>query len=147
VFISPLLRTAIIFIELYIYPKVKVGLSSHQPVCVCVCVCVCVPLINLNRLVDLDEILYGGDGIKDDHDYILFNAVASTIPKWPTFKFLRWVQILNRLVDLDKMLYECRESRHISSSQNFLLIIIILNCYKNICDLIRVPMEEQITPG
>jgi tryptophan 2,3-dioxygenase len=97
----------------------KVGLSSHQPVCVCV------PVINLNRLVDLDEILYGGDGIEDDHDYILFNAVASTIPKWLTFKVLRWVQILNRLVDLDKM-YECRESRHISSSQNFLLIIIIL---------------------
>jgi hypothetical protein len=31
--------------------------------------------------VDLDEILYGGDDIENDLDYILFNAVALTIPK------------------------------------------------------------------
>jgi hypothetical protein len=48
--------------------------------------------------VDLDEILYGGDDI-------LFNSVASTIPKWRTFKLLRWVLLLNRLVDLDEILY------------------------------------------
>jgi hypothetical protein len=53
----------------------------------------------------LDEILYGGDDIEDDLDSILFNAVASTIPKWRTFKLLGWVQLLNRLVDLDKILY------------------------------------------
>jgi hypothetical protein len=35
----------------------------------------------LNRLVDLDEILYGSDGIEYYLDYILFNPVASTIPK------------------------------------------------------------------
>jgi hypothetical protein len=57
--------------------------------------------------VDLDEILYGGDYIEDYLDSILFNAVASTIPKWRTFKLLRWVQLLNRLVDLDEMLYGC----------------------------------------
>jgi hypothetical protein len=56
-------------------------------------------------LVDLDEILYGGDDIEDDLDSILFNAVASTIQKWRTFKLLGWVQLLNRLVDLDKILY------------------------------------------
>jgi hypothetical protein len=39
--------------------------------------------------VDLDEILYGGDDIEDDLDSILFNAVASTIPKWLTFKLLK----------------------------------------------------------
>jgi len=55
--------------------------------------------------VDLDEILYGGDDIEDDLDFILFNAVASTIPKWRMFKLLRWVQLLNRLVDLDEILY------------------------------------------
>jgi hypothetical protein len=42
----------------------------------------------LNRLVDLDEILYGGDDIEGDVDYILFNDVASTIPKLRTFKLL-----------------------------------------------------------
>jgi hypothetical protein len=30
----------------------------------------------LKRLVDLDEILYGDDGIEDDLDSILFNSVA-----------------------------------------------------------------------
>jgi hypothetical protein len=59
----------------------------------------------LNRLVDLDEILYGGDGIEYYLDYRLFNPVASTIPKWRTFKLLRCVQLLNRLVDLDEILY------------------------------------------
>jgi hypothetical protein len=59
------------------------------------------PLIILNRLVDLDEILYGYDEIEDDLDSILFSAVALTIPKWRTFKLLRWGQFLNRLVDLD----------------------------------------------
>jgi hypothetical protein len=39
--------------------------------------------------VDLDEILFGGDDIEDDLDSILFNPVALTIPKWPTFKLLR----------------------------------------------------------
>jgi hypothetical protein len=55
--------------------------------------------------VDLDEMLYGGDGIEDDFDSILLNAVASTMPKWRTFKALTWVQLLNRLVDLDEILY------------------------------------------
>jgi hypothetical protein len=55
--------------------------------------------------VDLEEILYGGDDNEDDLDSILFNAVASTIPKWQTFKLLRWVQLLNQLVDLDEILY------------------------------------------
>jgi hypothetical protein len=55
--------------------------------------------------VDLDEIFYGGDDTEDNLDSILFNPVASTIPKWRTFKLLRWVQLLNRLVDLDEILY------------------------------------------
>jgi hypothetical protein len=42
--------------------------------------------------VDLDEILYGGDAIQDDIYSILLNPVASTIPKWRTFKLLRWVK-------------------------------------------------------
>jgi hypothetical protein len=55
--------------------------------------------------VDLDEILSGGDGIEDDLDSMLFNAVASTFPKWWTFKLPRRVHLLNRLVDLNEMLY------------------------------------------
>jgi hypothetical protein len=57
-------------------------------------------------LVDLDEILYGGDDIEeDDLDSILFKPVASIISKWRTFKLLRWAQLLNLLVDLDEILY------------------------------------------
>jgi hypothetical protein len=59
----------------------------------------------LNSLVDLDEILYGGDGIEYHLDSLLFNSVASTISKWRTSKHLRWVQLLNTLVDLDETLY------------------------------------------
>jgi hypothetical protein len=55
--------------------------------------------------VDLDEILHDGDDIEDGLDSILFNAVASTVPKWRTFKLLSWVQLLSRLVDLDEILY------------------------------------------
>jgi hypothetical protein len=51
-----------------------------------------------------------------------------------TFKLLRWVQLFNRLVHLGEILYGgsdieyclllslCRESRHISSSQNYLIL-------------------------
>jgi hypothetical protein len=45
----------------------------------------------LNRLVDLDEILYGDDDIEDDLDSMLFNPAASTISKWLTFKLMRSV--------------------------------------------------------
>jgi hypothetical protein len=55
--------------------------------------------------VDLDEILYGGDDIENDLDYILFNAVALIIPKWRMFELLWWGQLLNRLVDVDEILY------------------------------------------
>jgi hypothetical protein len=59
----------------------------------------------LNQLVDLDEILYEGDGIEHYLYYIQFNPAASTIPKWRTFKLLKWVLLLNRLVDLEEILY------------------------------------------
>jgi hypothetical protein len=51
--------------------------------------------------VDLDEMLHGGDDVEDDIDSILLILVASIIPKWRTFKLLRWAQLLNRFVDLD----------------------------------------------
>jgi hypothetical protein len=55
--------------------------------------------------VDSDEILCGGDEIEDDLETIFYNAIASTIPKWQTFKLLRWVQVLNRLVDLVQIFF------------------------------------------
>jgi hypothetical protein len=59
----------------------------------------------LHRFVDLDEILYGADGIECYLDSIQFNAAASTIQKWRTFQLLRWVQLFNRLLDLNEILY------------------------------------------
>jgi hypothetical protein len=50
---------------------------------------------SLNGLVDLDEILYGGGDIEGDLDAIFFNLVALTIPKWRTFKHMRWMQNLH----------------------------------------------------
>jgi hypothetical protein len=55
--------------------------------------------------VDLDEILYGGDDIEGHIDSIRFNIIAPTIPRWRTFKPLRWLQRFNKLVDLDEILY------------------------------------------
>jgi hypothetical protein len=56
-------------------------------------------------MVDLDDILYGGDDIEENLDFKPLNLVASTISKWRTFTFLSWAQLLNRLVDLDEILY------------------------------------------
>jgi hypothetical protein len=58
-----------------------------------------------NRLVDLDEILYGSDDTEAGIDTVLLNTVTWTIPKWRTFKHQRWVLFLNRLVDLDEILH------------------------------------------
>jgi hypothetical protein len=55
--------------------------------------------------VDFDEILYVADDAEDDLHSVLLNLIAQTIPKWWTFKLLRWAQLLNRLVDLDEILY------------------------------------------
>jgi hypothetical protein len=49
--------------------------------------------------------LHGYDDIKGDLDSILLNLVASTIPKWRTFKLLWWMQLLDLLVDLYEILY------------------------------------------
>jgi hypothetical protein len=54
--------------------------------------------------MNLDEILYEGDEVEDDIDSILLNLVASTIPKWQTFKLLRLAQLLKQLVDLYEIL-------------------------------------------
>jgi hypothetical protein len=50
----------------------------------------------LNQLVDFNEIQYGGHAIEGDLDAVFFNPVPSTIPKWRTFKLLRWMQNLHQ---------------------------------------------------
>jgi hypothetical protein len=55
------------------------------------CLCVCPPYQLPNHLVDFYEIQYGGHAIEGDLDAKIFNAVAATIPKWRTFKLLRWM--------------------------------------------------------
>jgi hypothetical protein len=54
----------------------------------CLRVCISPPPKFLNRLLDFDEVLYG-DVIEGDLYAILFNSIASTIPKWRTFNFLK----------------------------------------------------------
>jgi hypothetical protein len=46
-------------------------------------------------MVHCYEIQYGGHAIADDLEEIVFDAVAVTIPKWRTFKLLRWMQNLH----------------------------------------------------
>jgi hypothetical protein len=82
----------------------------------------------LNCLVDLGEILYGGDGIEGDLDSILLNSVASTTSKWWTFKLLRWAQNLNRLVDLDEILYEDDD---IEDDLDFILLNLLASTIPN----------------
>jgi energy-converting hydrogenase Eha subunit F len=52
--------------------------------------------------VDIREIWWAGSAIQADLAITVLNPVASTIPKWRTFKLLRWVHPLNRL---DEILY------------------------------------------
>jgi hypothetical protein len=89
----------------------------------------------LNQLVDLCEILYRDDDIEDVLNSSLFNAIASTIPKWRTFKLLRCVQLWTEWWIWMKFCMGgwwhwillsvslCRERRLISSSLKFLYII------------------------
>jgi hypothetical protein len=43
--------------------------------------------------------------IEDDLDAVLFNPVPSTIPKWQTFKLLRWMQNLHQSTSEHEILY------------------------------------------
>jgi hypothetical protein len=62
-------------------------------------------LITFEPIGYSDEILFEGDNVEDDLDSILFGAKASTIPKWRTFKLLRYMQLWNQLVDLDDIFF------------------------------------------
>jgi hypothetical protein len=58
------------------------------------CLRVCPRHQLLNRLVDFGEIQYGGHAIEVDFEAILLNTVASTVPKWRTFRLLWWMKDL-----------------------------------------------------
>jgi hypothetical protein len=47
----------------------------------CLCVCVFVSHQFLNRLVDFNEIWYGGDAVEGDREAVIFNPIAWTILK------------------------------------------------------------------
>jgi hypothetical protein len=65
----------------------------------------------VNQLVDFYEIQYGGHAIEGDLDAVLFNPVSSTIPKWRTFKLLRWMQNLHQSTWDHEILYTDRSSK------------------------------------
>jgi hypothetical protein len=64
----------------------------------------------LNQLVDFYEIRWKGHAIEGDLDAIIFNAVAATIPKWQTFKLVRWMQNLHQSTYDHEILYSDRSS-------------------------------------
>jgi hypothetical protein len=124
------------------FPKMKVGLSNHQPVCLCVCVCP--SLITFESNGGFSWNLVGRWFHWRWSRSHIFNLVTSAIPKWRTFKLLKWVQ-RNPLITFELIggfgwnfvwrlwhwilftVSLCRESRHISSSQNFLFCYWFLN--------------------
>jgi hypothetical protein len=62
-------------------------------------------------LVYFYEIQYGGHAIEGDLEAVIFNQVPSTIPKWRTFKLLRWMQNLNQSTWEHEILYTDRSSK------------------------------------
>jgi hypothetical protein len=62
-------------------------------------------------LVDFYENQLGGHAIEDDLDAVLSNPVPSTIPKWRTFKLLRWMQNLHQSTWDDEILHTDRSSK------------------------------------
>jgi hypothetical protein len=56
-------------------------------------------------MVDFYEIQQGGHAIEGDLDAIIINPVPSSIPKWRTFKLLRWVQNLHKSTWDHEILY------------------------------------------
>jgi hypothetical protein len=91
--------------------KGKWGLWDHQSVCLSVRLSVS-SLITLNQLVHFYEIQYGGHAINGNLDAVRFNPVPSTIPKWRTYKRLRWMQNLHQLTWDIEILYTDRSSKN-----------------------------------
>jgi hypothetical protein len=56
------------------------------------------PLIIFQQIGNFREIEQEGHTIEDDLSAIIFTHIASTVPKWWTMKFLRWMQKLHPLL-------------------------------------------------
>jgi hypothetical protein len=61
-------------------------------------------------LVDFHENWYTGHAIEGNLDTIIFDSIASTIPKWQTLKLLRWMQNFHQLMWDSTILYTDRSS-------------------------------------
>jgi hypothetical protein len=62
-------------------------------------------------MVECHEIQQGDHATEDDIDTIFSNPVASTVPKWQTFKLLRWMRNLNKSTWDHDILYDDRSSK------------------------------------
>jgi hypothetical protein len=78
---------------------------------VCVSVCLCIPPNNFLTNCYIFMKFSREDAIEGDLDAILFNSVTSTIPKWRTFKLLRWMQNLHQSAWEHEILYTDRSSK------------------------------------
>jgi hypothetical protein len=68
--------------------KLKISLRTR-------CLYVSVPLSTSEPIITFYVIYEGSQAIEGDHDTIISNVVASTIPKLRTFELLRGVQNLH----------------------------------------------------
>jgi hypothetical protein len=59
-------------------------------------------------LVDLYKIQEEGHAIEDNLDAVLSNPIPSAIPKWRTFKLLRWMQNFHQSTWEHEILYTDR---------------------------------------
>jgi hypothetical protein len=104
-----------------------------------VCPSVCFPLITFEQI---GRFLWNSVGRSchwSDLDAILFNPVPSTIPKWRTFKLLRWMKNLNQstwehkfsvLVDLKRMNnfswgHLCQKQKNTNMAASWMLQFIV----------------------
>jgi hypothetical protein len=73
---------------------------------------VCCPLYqHVNQFVDFHRIQYRCQAIESDLNDIIFNPIASTIPKWHTFRLLKWMQNLHQSTWDHETLYSDRSSK------------------------------------
>jgi hypothetical protein len=54
------------------------------------------PLISFGPIGGFYEIQQGGNAVEGYFSAMLFYPVASTVTKWRTYKFLRWIQSLHQ---------------------------------------------------
>jgi hypothetical protein len=57
-------------------------------------------LVTFEATSRFNEIQQGGHAIEGDLNTININLITSTVPKWPMFKFLRWVQNLHHSMSM-----------------------------------------------